>query len=53
MELPWLCESCSHKWKDSVFVTWIDCPKCGSEETYHGNVIVDDEKSIGDANEST
>jgi predicted RNA-binding Zn-ribbon protein involved in translation (DUF1610 family) len=44
MSLPWKCESCKHEWKDSSFVTYIDCPECGSEEAYHGSLIEDDDE---------
>jgi predicted Zn-ribbon and HTH transcriptional regulator len=40
--LPWECEDCGHKLVDSLFVTYIECPECGSECFYHGSIIEDD-----------
>lgn len=42
MYLPWECESCKHKWQDSPFLTYIECPKCDSEFISHGSMIVED-----------
>jgi Zn finger protein HypA/HybF involved in hydrogenase expression len=35
MNLKWDCEECEHEWSDSPFVTYIECPECGSEEIGH------------------
>jgi len=37
--LPWDCESCLHEWKDSPFVTYVECPKCESEFIGHGELV--------------
>jgi predicted Zn-ribbon and HTH transcriptional regulator len=42
MWLPWECEDCGHQLKDSPMLTYIDCPKCGSENFFHGQIIEDD-----------
>lgn len=33
--MPWVCDNCGNKWVDSLFVTWINCPECGEESSFH------------------
>lgn len=40
--LPWECEDCKHKLQDSLLITYIECPKCGSENFFHGEIIEED-----------
>lgn len=40
--LPWECEECGYKCEDSVFITYNNCPECGSECFYHGSLIEED-----------
>lgn len=41
--LPWECEECKHTEVASSFITFIECPNCGSEGFYHGDLIDEDE----------
>lgn len=37
--LPWECEDCGKTLQDSPFVTYEECPDCGSTSFYHGKLI--------------
>lgn len=39
MLLTWECDDCGYKLKDSPMITYINCPKCGSENFFHGKII--------------
>lgn len=40
--LPWECEDCGHKEVESPFITFVECPNCGSESFFHGKMIDED-----------
>lgn len=42
MLMEWECEDCGHKLVDSPFITFVECPKCGSENFLHGQTIEED-----------
>lgn len=46
MRLPWDCEACRHNWTDSPFVTYVECPKCGSDCVGHGDMIESVEEAV-------
>ncbi|WP_180232722.1 hypothetical protein [Bacillus cereus] len=46
MRLPWDCEACGHNWTDSPFVTYVECPKCGSDCVGHGDMIESEEEAV-------
>lgn len=33
--MKWGCNECKHEWEDGHFVTYIECPKCSSEDMGH------------------
>lgn len=41
--LPWECENCKHTEVSSPFETWLECPNCGSENFFHGDMIEDED----------
>ena len=46
MHLPWKCEDCKYELKDEPLFTYVDCPKCGSENFYHGDMIYEDDFDV-------
>ena len=37
--LPWECEDCKYTEIEDAFITFGDCPNCGSGNFFHGEMI--------------